>query len=294
MALSPSALAATPTQSEGAVTIKTLHFTACVNRKTKAVRVVISPRRCKRTERAIALMPTVQASLATIRYGIGGPTPTIGNDGDFYVDTSAYVIYGPRNSGNWGVGQSLVGPAGPQGPTGATGPAGATGATGATGSVGGFGSYGSFFDTDSHTLVANTATPIPLNTTDLASGISVVGGSAITMASAGKYSIAFSSQLYNRDNVRRTVTIWLSKNGTAQANWVVETSTDVVLGTSTDAQRGVAAWNFFVDAAVGDSYVLMIAANGSGVDLFGGDPLNTVPTGIPRIPSTIVTVNQVG
>lgn len=61
----------------------------------------------------------------TILYGAGAPTDD-GIDGDFYIDTDANEIYGPKNS-VWGTGNSLEGPAGPQG---AAGPAGSTGPQG--------------------------------------------------------------------------------------------------------------------------------------------------------------------
>ena len=198
---------------------------------------------------------------------------------------------------------------GPKGDTGETGPKGdkgdkgekgdqgekgETGATGPQGPPGGFGSYGSFYDTGDHEITVGTAMYVPINSTVFSSGVSIVDGYKIQLSQAGKYSIAFSSQLWNRDNARRTVTIWLTKNGIAQANWVPETSTDLVIGTSVDAERAVAAWNFFVDAQAGDFYALMIVASGDDVDLHGAASLNTTPVGIPQIPSTILTVNQVG
>ena len=49
----------------------------------------------------------------------GSVAPTTeGVDGEFYIDTTAWDIYGPKTAGAWGSGTSLVGP------TGATGPAG--------------------------------------------------------------------------------------------------------------------------------------------------------------------------
>lgn len=69
----------------------------------------------------------------TIRNGSGAPSSGLGVDGDFYIDTTADDIYGPKTSGSWGSPTSLIGP---QGPTGATGPAGPTGAAGANGSNG--------------------------------------------------------------------------------------------------------------------------------------------------------------
>lgn len=194
-----------------------------------------------------------------------------------------------------------AGPAGPQGPAGAqgvagpTGPQGATGAqgeqgpTGPQGPAGGFGAYGSFYDTGSLKLAVGTAQLIPLNTTQYSSGVTR-NGSTIRIANAGKYNIAFSSQLWNRSNARRTITIWLSKDG----NWLADTATDIVIGTSLSEERVVAAWNFFVDAQDGSEYALVIATNGADVELHSGTSLLTTPTSIPRIPATILTVNQVG
>lgn len=66
----------------------------------------------------------------TVLHGSGAPSGGTGSDGDFYIDTTAHAIYGPKASGAWGSSTSLVGP------TGATGAPGATGATGATGPAG--------------------------------------------------------------------------------------------------------------------------------------------------------------
>lgn len=48
----------------------------------------------------------------TILNGTGDPSPELGEDGDFYIDTSADELYGPKTSGDWGSGTSLVGPPG--------------------------------------------------------------------------------------------------------------------------------------------------------------------------------------
>jgi hypothetical protein len=73
-----------------------------------------------------------------IYHGTTGPFSGLGRSGDWYIDSSAGVLYGPKASNSWGSGLQLQ--SGPQGPTGATG-VGATGptgvgVTGATGSVG--------------------------------------------------------------------------------------------------------------------------------------------------------------
>ena len=60
----------------------------------------------------------------TILSGSGAPLNTLGNNGDFYIDTLNYDIYGPKASGAWGVGVSLIGADGAAGPIGPMGPPG--------------------------------------------------------------------------------------------------------------------------------------------------------------------------
>jgi hypothetical protein len=69
-------------------------------------------------------------------------------DGDFYINTITHTLFGPKASGSWPTGVSLVGPTGAQGPqgltgaTGAAGPQGIQGLTGATGPAGVAGATG--------------------------------------------------------------------------------------------------------------------------------------------------------
>ena len=61
------------------------------------------------------------------------PPSNLGKSGDWYIDTAAGRLYGPKASGSWGSGILLQsGPQGPTGSGGATGPSGA-GPTGPTG-----------------------------------------------------------------------------------------------------------------------------------------------------------------
>jgi hypothetical protein len=68
--------------------------------------------------------------------GNANPTSGIGTDGDFYINTSTNQIFGPKTSGVWGTGVSLVGPQGLAGAPGLAEAAGATGATGPAGAAG--------------------------------------------------------------------------------------------------------------------------------------------------------------
>lgn len=78
----------------------------------------------------------------TVLNGTGIPAGTNGLVGDFYIDTAANKIYGPKATNGWGIGTSIVGPTGPQGSqglkgdTGLTGPAGPKGDIGLTGAAG--------------------------------------------------------------------------------------------------------------------------------------------------------------
>lgn len=199
--------------------------------------------------------------------------------------------------------QGIMGLQGPQGPQGLDGARGPTGPQGPAGPAGGFGDYGSFYDINTH-IITTTPMVVPLGVTDLSKGVTITNGHEIRFATAGVYDIQFSLQLlYDAATAAKkysTVTLWLSKNGTGSANWVPNTSTDVILGgADIAARRSVEAWNFFVEAQPGDFAVLMIVAEknvpGDLVKIFSGPSANcTEGCQIPQIPSTILTVNQVG
>jgi hypothetical protein len=77
-----------------------------------------------------------------VRNGTSNPVSDTGVDGDFYINTAANTLFGPKANGAWPSGVSLVGPTGATGPqgiqgaTGAAGPKGDTGATGPQGPIG--------------------------------------------------------------------------------------------------------------------------------------------------------------
>lgn len=57
----------------------------------------------------------------SILNGSGAPGPGTGLDGDFYIDTDVWDIYGPKTAGAWGSPTSLIGPPGADGADGADG-----------------------------------------------------------------------------------------------------------------------------------------------------------------------------
>ena len=76
----------------------------------------------------------------TILNGTTNPSNiSTGTDGDFYINTSTFMLFGPKAAGVWPAGTSLAGAdgaTGPAGADGAIGPAGPTGPKGDTGSTG--------------------------------------------------------------------------------------------------------------------------------------------------------------
>ncbi|WP_420387243.1 tail fiber domain-containing protein [Roseivirga sp.] len=69
----------------------------------------------------------------TILSGNTDPNNALGNDGDIYINTASNTFFGPKTTGAWGAGTSLVGPAGADGNDGVDGADGADGADGIDG-----------------------------------------------------------------------------------------------------------------------------------------------------------------
>lgn len=69
----------------------------------------------------------------TIWNGAGAPSSGLGADGDFYIDTAADAIYGPKVGAAWGSPTSLIGPAGADGADGEQGDEGDVGPAGPPG-----------------------------------------------------------------------------------------------------------------------------------------------------------------
>ncbi len=136
------------------------------------------------------------AATNTIRSGAGAPSAAIGADGDFYIDTSANQIYGPKASGVWPSAVSLIGPAGSNGAAGSTGSTGATGSPGANGNSvlsgagapgAGVGSNGDFYiNTSTNTIFG------PKTAGAWGSGTSLIGPTGPTGAGAMSYISAVS------------------------------------------------------------------------------------------------------
>jgi len=98
---------------------------------------------------------TTASTSSAMLSGTTDPGPEIGKDGDFYLNTVTWTMFGPKTNGVWPAGVSLAGPAGAKGETGATGNTGAAGHTILSGSVDPTDSVGNDGD-----YYVNTATSI--------------------------------------------------------------------------------------------------------------------------------------
>lgn len=140
----------------------------------------------------------------TIRSGDAAPAASVGNDGDFYFDKTAKVLYGPKADGAWpATGTTLTGPAGK---AGSSFLAGAAAPTAATGNVGDF-----YFSTDESTFYgpkAEDGSWVTLNKIDISAkgaksiyytvGLSDIKVKAGTQKVYGD-EVAFSKPVYRLD-----------------------------------------------------------------------------------------------
>ena len=79
---------------------------------------------------------TTSVVVNTLLNGIGAPSSSLGNNGDFYIDTVGMNIYGPKKKNAWPIPKSLVGPPGSPGASGKPGSNGKDGRDGANGKDG--------------------------------------------------------------------------------------------------------------------------------------------------------------
>jgi hypothetical protein len=150
--------------------------------------------------------------------------------------------------------------------------------------------YGAFQDSTSQTATANTATVVKLGTTDVANGVSVVGGSKITVATPGVYNLQFSGQFQNTDNASHDVSIWIRING------IDVVGSNSIVGMSPRYSAGnyfhtIAAWNYFIAVQATDYIELWWSTDNTGVSL-QAYAAGTSPTR-PTTASVIATLSFV-
>jgi hypothetical protein len=113
----------------------------------------------------------------TLLNGAGAPAGGTGVNGDFYIRTSNWTIYGPKAAGAWGAGTSLVGAAGTNGTNGTNGANGHTVLNGSGVPAGGTGADGDFYiDTNASRIYG------PKTAGAWGAGVSIIGATGATGA----------------------------------------------------------------------------------------------------------------
>jgi hypothetical protein len=149
--------------------------------------------------------------------------------------------------------------------------------------------YGAFQSNVTQTAVANTATVMTLNQTDLTNDVSVVSSSKITVVNSGVYNLQWSGQFQNTDTQLHDASIWLQVNGSDLAG-----STGLV---SIPNKHGgvdghtIVSWNYFVQLNA-DDYVELWWSVTSALVTLEAYAAGTAPTR-PTTASVIATLSFV-
>lgn len=148
---------------------------------------------------------------------------------------------------------------------------------------------GSFFDTTDQVAVANTATAMTFNTTDVSVGVTVESGSRITVNRGGLFNFQFSAQFVSSSLQIEDVSIWFRRNGVD----IADSNSLVSVHSSHGGVDGqvIAAWNLYVRLVAND-YVEIIWSTPNVAVVLADIPPQSSPTR-PGTPSIILTVNEV-
>lgn len=148
--------------------------------------------------------------------------------------------------------------------------------------------FGSFYDTTTQTVASGDVKAMELNTTALSGGITIANNllgrpTRITVNTTGIYNIQFSAQL-NRTTGGNTkqIDIWL------RINEIDEPWSNTSLNVQANANKLVAAWNFFVSLNAGQ-YAEIMWTQDDAIDILA----SPAEPNFPETPSVIVTVNKV-
>jgi hypothetical protein len=167
--------------------------------------------------------------------GLGVPSDVIGSNGDFYLDTSTYKIYGPKAGGTWSDAYvaTLIGPQGPIGPTGSPGLQGSPGLNGSPGvqgspgpsgppgSPGPSGPPGPPGPAPAHVIVvADDGTPTANGTALLGAANGISGSSA-----TNGYLLELGPGLYDLGTQSLTLPSFVDLTGAGEDVTVIESST---------------------------------------------------------------------
>ena len=147
--------------------------------------------------------------------------------------------------------------------------------------------YGAFSSGVTQTAASNTATALTFNTTNFASGFSIVSGSRITPDYPGLYNLQFSIQTQSLSNATEDLYVWLKQYTAATATLADIVGSAGLIGmlprkSAGNASHGLNGWNYYVSMAAGD-YLQIYWSTTNGTDV-------TIPyyaaSGSPTKPST--------
>ena len=148
--------------------------------------------------------------------------------------------------------------------------------------------FGSFYDTSTQTVTSGQVKAMELNTTDISGGITVNNNTLgrptrITVNTTGVYNLQFSAQL-NRNTGGNTkqIDIWLRKNE-LDLSW-----TNTGLNVQANANKLVAAWNFFVSLTA-NQYVELMWTQNDDINILA----ELAGVNYPATPSVILTMNKI-
>ena len=144
--------------------------------------------------------------------------------------------------------------------------------------------YGSFYDTTTQTAaVANTATAITFNTTDLSNGVRIgTTTSQVIVDTEGIYNFQTSIQLDSTVATAEAFYLWFRKNGVD----VTDSASQVrVQGNNAEV---FVALNYFFNLKANDYVELMFSVSDLGVQLLASGAVAPHP----GIPSVILTVSN--
>ena len=144
-------------------------------------------------------------------------------------------------------------------------------------------------DTDK-TFTANTATQITFGTNDFLNGCTNDGTDGIAVEQSGIYNYQFSIQFANTDSQAHAAWVWLRKNGVD----ITGTGSKFDVPSSHGSSDGylIAACNFYVELAAGDTIEMWAAVNNAAVYM-EAYPAQTSPFAMPSIPSVVATLSFV-
>lgn len=150
--------------------------------------------------------------------------------------------------------------------------------------------YAAIQRTTDKTFTANTATQITFNVNDYLNGCTNDGTDGIHVAQSGIYNYQFSVQFANTDSQIHTAYIWLRKNGVdvtgTGSKW------DITAKHGSSDGYVLAAANFYVDLAAGDTVEMWAAVDNAAVYM-EAYAAQTSPFAMPSIPSVVATLSFV-